>query len=252
MRKVRKFAIAAIAVLLIALQTFCVSAAYKKKHMNVPKTSCITKRGIISNCETSITVSPKCLNLLPCMLQCQDIILVFFLDDYTPENKDVTVSNVANLFYEYMKEKTADVDTLDVDDNGQLYELLTDGTKLIWTYDASSDKFIRYDDNGKIAESYDRYHPEGETDSSNTDSSDTQSSESENSHNQAVANSKSDVDGSKVEAIAETQPTTAEAEATADDNGMSTGQIVVLSIIGGLIVIGGGTVGVMAVKKKKK
>ena len=66
------------------------------------------------------------------------------------------------------------------------------------------------------------------------------------------ANSKSDVDGSKVEAIAETQPTTAEAEATADDNGMSTGQIVVLSIIGGLIVIGGGTVGVMAVKKKKK
>ena len=126
--------------------------------------------------------------------------------------------------------------------------MLTDGTKLIWTYDASSDKFIRYDDNGKIAESYDRYHPEGETDSSNTDSSDTQSSESENSHNQAVANSKSDVDGSKVEAIAETQPT----EATADDNGMSTGQIVVLSIIGGLIVIGGGTVGVMAVKKKKK
>lgn len=186
------------------------------------------------------------------MLQCQDIILVFFLDDYTPENKDVTVSNVANLFYEYMKEKTADVDTLDVDDNGQLYELLTDGTKLIWTYEASSDKFIRYDDNGKIAESYDRYHPEEETDSSNTDSSDTQSSESENSHNQAVANSKSDVDGSKVEAIAETQPTTAEAEATADDNGMSTGQIVVLSIIGGLIVIGGGTVGVMAVKKKKK
>ena len=85
-----------------------------------------------------------------------------------------------------------------------------------------------------------------------TDSSDTQSSESENSHNQAVANSKSDDDGSKVEAIAETQPTTAEAEATADDNGMSTGQIVVLSIIGGLIVIGGGTVGVMAVKKKKK
>ena len=79
-----------------------------------------------------------------------------------------------------------------------------------------------------------------------------QSSESENSHNQAVANSKSDVDGSKVEAIAETQPTTAEAEATADDNGMSTGQIVVLSIIGGLIVIGFGTVGVMAVKKKKK
>ena len=77
-------------------------------------------------------------------------------------------------------------------------------------------------------------------------------SKSENSHNQAVANSKSDVDGSKVEAIAETQPTTAEAEATADDNGMSTGQIVVLSIIGGLIVIGGGTVGVMAVKKKKK
>gem|GEM_PF-6653807 len=37
-----------------------------------------------------------------------------------------------------------------------------------------------------------------------------------------------------------------------NDNGMSTGQIVVLSIIGGLIVIGGGTVGVMAVKKKKK
>lgn len=54
-----------------------------------------------------------------------------------------------------------------------------------------------------------------------------------------------------VEAIAETQPTTAEAEATADDNGMSTGQIVVLSIIGGLIVIGGGTVGVMAVKEEE-
>ena len=32
MRKVRKFAIAAIAVLLIALQTFCVSAAYKKAY----------------------------------------------------------------------------------------------------------------------------------------------------------------------------------------------------------------------------
>ena len=71
-------------------------------------------------------------------------------------------------------------------------------------------------------------------------------------YEKAVPEQSSDVIGEETEANAETQPTTAEAEATSDDNGMSTGQIVVLSIIGGLIVIGGGTVGVMAVKKKKK
>lgn len=251
MRKVRKLAIAAIAVLLIALQTFCVSAAYKKAY-ECTKDELYNEAWYyfeLRNINYSESEMPEPIALYASMSR---YYLGVFLDDYTPENRDVTVSNVANLFYEYMKEKTADVDTLDVDDNGQLYELLTDGTKLIWTYDESSDKFIRYNDNGEIAESYDRYHPERETGSSNTDSSDTQSSESENSHNQAVANSKSDVDGNEVEAIAETQPTTAGAEATADDNGMSTGQIVVLSIIGGLIVIGGGTVGVMAVKKKKK
>lgn len=187
-----------------------------------------------------------------------DELLKYKVTELGELNGDGTYS----LPFKYNKPKSVTV-TLDTDTvtfasikntvkTGSVKLTKTDGTKLIWTYDASSDKFIRYDDNGKIAESYDRYHPEGETDSSNTDSSDTQSSESENSHNQAVANSKSDVDGSKVEAIAETQPTTAEAEATSDDNGMSTGQIVVLSIIGGLIVIGGGTVGVMAVKKKKK
>ena len=121
--------------------------------------------------------------------------------------------------------------------------------------DAETDKFTRTDSDGKVIESYDRYHPDyGKnltTEAPVTTESATQKQD-KTYYEKAVAEQSSDVIGEETEADAETQPTTAEGEATADDNGMSTEQIVVLSIIGGLIVIGGGTVGVMAVKKKKK
>ena len=147
------------------------------------------------------------------------------------------------------------VDTIDYGDDGKIYETYTDGSKYLWTYDAETDKFTRTDSDGKVIESYDRYHPDYEknltTEAPVTTESATQKQD-KTYYEKAEVEQSSDVIGEETEANAETQPTTAEAEATADDNGMSTGQIVVLSIIGGLIVIGGGTVGVMAVKKKKK
>ena len=149
MRKVRKFAVAAIAVLLIVLQTFGVSAAYKKAY-ECTKDELYNEAWYyfeLRNINYSSAEMPEPVALYASMSR---YYLNVFLDDYTPENRDVTVSKVANLFYEYMKEKTADVDTLDVDDNGQLYELLTDGTRLIWTYDESTDRFIRYDDTAKL------------------------------------------------------------------------------------------------------
>ena len=154
-----------------------------------------------------------------------------------------------------MKKELEGVDTIDYGDDGKIYETYTDGSKYLWTYDAETDKFTRTDSDGKVIESYDRYHPDYEknltTEAPVTTESATQKQD-KTYYEKAVAEQSSDVIGEETEANAETQPTTAEAEATADDNGMSTGQIVVLSIIGGLIVIGGGTVGVMAVKKKKK
>lgn len=178
-----------------------------------------------------------------------------YLEDYTPLNHGVSIANVANEFIEYMKKELEGVDTIDYGDDGKIYETYTDGSKYLWTYDAETDKFTRTDSDGKVIESYDRYHPDYEknltTEAPVTTESATQKQD-KTYYEKAEVEQSSDVIGEETEANAEIQPTTAEAEATADDNGMSTGQIVVLSIIGGLIVIGGGTVGVMAVKKKKK
>lgn len=85
-----------------------------------------------------------------------------YLEDYTPLNHGVSIANVANEFIEYMKKELEGVDTIDYGDDGKIYETYTDGSKYLWTYDAETDKFTRTDSDGKVIESYDRYHPDYE------------------------------------------------------------------------------------------
>lgn len=260
MKNTKKICIVAVAVILAVISTFVVSAKsnpYKKAY------EC-TKDELYSEV-WDVYADLQLLNGRDHSKPLDDITAVIasrdkfylknYLEDYTPLNHGVTIANVANEFIEYMKKELEGIDTIDYGNDGKIYETYTDGSKYLWTYDAETDKFTRTDSDGKVIESYDRYHPDYEKNLTTEAPVTTESAtlqQDKTYDEEAVAEQSSDIIGEDIETIAETQPTTAEAETETSDNGMSTGQIVVLSIIGGLIVIGGGTVGIMAVKKKKK
>ncbi len=73
---------------------------------------------------------------------------------------------------------------------------------ICWTYDAETDKFTRTDSDGKVIESYDRYHPDYEknltTEAPVTTESATQKQD-KTYYEKAVAEQSSDVIGEETE-----------------------------------------------------
>ncbi len=245
--------IVGITFLLIILQTISASALYKKAY-ELEKAELLSEVWSIyedRNIHYKEDVIPEHVALEVSIARYE---MREYLKDYEPLNKDITVSDVAKEFYEHMKNVFSDV-TIGIDDDGNIYEVDKDGNKYNWTYDSKKDDFICTDSKGNMIKSYDRYHLESESEQTTTISPIENKSETNNQ-------------GSKVYAISEKHTSANEnknevvetkeaVEATKDtavnnsNNGMSSGQIIILSVLGGAVIIGISAVGYMAIKNKK-
>lgn len=167
MKNTKRICVIAVAVMLAVISTFVVSA---KSHPYKKAYEC-TKDELYNevwNVYADLQLlnghdHSKPLDDITAVIASRDkFYLKNYLEDYTPLNHGVSIANVANEFIEYMKKELEGVDTIDYGDDGKIYETYTDGSKYLWTYDAETDKFTRTDSDGKVIESYDRYHPDYE------------------------------------------------------------------------------------------
>ncbi len=235
-----------IAMMLILTQVFSVSALYKKAY-ELDKDELLNEAWSYyeqRNIKYTSDIMPEEVAFSASLARYE---MKNYLKDYTPLNKDVTVSDVANDFSEYLGQKYADI-TIDVDENDNIYEIDSNGNRYDWKYDSESDDFVCTDSNGKVIKTYDRYHTEAELATKPT-----------TKVTNPIATQNSEIQEYKQEAVELTNPpeetTLSATEDTAidsnSDSGMSTTQIIILSVIGVAII--GGCVGLvyMIIKKKK-
>lgn len=179
-----------------------------------------------------------------------------FLADYEPINRDVNVSDVEKEYYQCLQDVVfKDID-MAVDEDGNIYEYLKSNPdeKHYWTYDESSDKFVCSNAENKIIKTYDRYYADKNTSAKPTKKNSNNSNSGSKASTPTVTKSKA-ASGTTTSVSEPTDTNSATVDTTDTENmnsaGMSTTQIIILSVIGSLIV--GGIIFIIytAVKKKK-
>lgn len=179
-----------------------------------------------------------------------------FLADYEPINRDVNVSDVEKEYYQYLQDVVfKDID-MAVDEDGNIYEYLKSNPdeKHYWTYDESSDKFVCSNAENKIIKTYDRYYADKNTSAKPTKKNSNNSNSGSKASTPTVTKSKA-ASGTTTSVSEPTDTNSATVDTTDTENmnsaGMSTTQIIILSVIGSLIV--GEIIFIIytAVKKKK-
>lgn len=239
--------------LLIILQTISVSALYKKAY-ELNKDELLSEVWSIyedRNVHYKEDVIPEHVALEVSITRYE---MREYLKDYKPLNKDITVSDVAKEFYEHMKDVFSDT-TINIDDDGNIYEIDKDGNKYNWTYDSKKDDFICTDSKGNMIKSYDRYHLKSESEQATTITHLENKSGTNNQGSKAytISEKHTSANENKNEVV-ETKEAVEATKDTAVNNsnsGMSSSQIIILSVIGGAVIIGIGAVGYMAIKNKK-
>lgn len=179
-----------------------------------------------------------------------------FLADYEPINRDVNVSDVEKEYYQYLQDVVfKDID-MAVDEDGNIYEYLKSNPdeKHYWTYDESSDKFVCSNAENKIIKTYDRYYADKNTSAKPTKKNSNNSNSGSKASTPTVTKSNAaSVTTTSVFEPTDTNSATVDTTDTENMNsaGMSTTQIIILSVIDSLIV--GGIIFIIytAVKKKK-
>ncbi len=178
-----------------------------------------------------------------------------FLSDYEPINRDVNVSDVEKEYYQYLQDVVfKDIDMV-VDEDGNIYEYLKSNPdeRHYWTYDESSDKFVCSDAEDKIIKTYDRYYADKNTSAKPTKKSSNNSNSGSKASTPTVT--KSNAASGTTTSVTETATSPATDDIVHTENmnsaGMSTTQIIILSVVGTLIV--GGIIFIIytAVKRKK-
>lgn len=179
-----------------------------------------------------------------------------FLADYEPINRDVNVSDIEKEYYQYLQDVVfKDID-MAVDEDGNIYEYLKSNPdeKHYWTYDESSDKFVCSNAENKIIKTYDRYYADKNTSAKPTKKNSNNSNSGSKASTPTVTKSKA-ASGTTTSVSEPTDTNSATVDTTDTENmnsaGMSTTQIIILSVIGSLIV--GEIIFIIytAVKKKK-
>lgn len=233
MKKVRRIISASVCMLLIIIQTVTVSALYKKAY-ECSKDELFDEAWSYyeqRNIKYSESVMPEPIAFEASMARYE---LKLYLEDYEPLNKDVTVSDVANEFSEYLEEKYNDI-TFDIDENDNIYEINSDGNKYSWTYNESLDQFECKDSSEKLIKSYNRYHPENETTvPTNTTSVSEENSQADIQYEEAkpVQNSETDNSSSDGGTVVSSQSDEEETP-----SGMNATQIIILCVVGAGIII---------------